>query len=408
MSNHRIIVQKYGGSSVADTSRIKQVAVRVAKGKKAGNKMVVVVSALGDTTDDLIKLAHEITDLPSEREMDMLISTGEQISVSLLAMALHKLKVEAISFTGVQVGIITDTSHTKARILDVNTKRIEEELAKGKVVIVAGFQGVTMDHDITTLGRGGSNLTAVALAKALGADVCEMCTDVDGVYTADPRIVTQARKISRISYEEMLELASAGAQVLQPRSIEVAKKFNVKIHVRSSFSDKEGTIISEEVKTMEDIVVSGVTVNKDEAKVTICDVPDKPGIAARIFKKIAEANVNIDMIIQNVSRTGYTDMSFTVPEKDLNKTLKTAKAVAKKIGAGDVQCNDNMAKLSVVGIGMRSHSGIASRMFAALARNRINIEMISTSEIKISCVINKNSAAKAVRAVHKEFGLGKT
>ena len=407
MSKHRIIVQKYGGSSVADTSRIKQVAVRVAKAKKAGNKMVVVVSALGDTTDDLIKLAHEITDFPSEREMDMLISTGEQISVSLLAMALHKLKVEAISFTGVQVGIITDTSHTKARILDVNTKRIEEELAKGKVVIVAGFQGVTMDHDITTLGRGGSNLTAVALAKALGADVCEMCTDVDGVYTADPRIVPQARKISRISYEEMLELASAGAQVLQPRSIEVAKKFNVKIHVRSSFSDKEGTIISEEVKTMEDIVVSGVTINKDEAKVTICDVPDKPGIAARIFKKIAEANVNIDMIIQNVSRTGYTDMSFTVPEKDLKKTLKTAKDVAKKIGAGDVQYNDNMAKLSVVGIGMRSHSGIASRMFAALARNRINIDMISTSEIKISCVINKNSAAKAVRAVHKEFGLGK-
>ena len=407
MSKHRIIVQKYGGSSVADTNRIKQVAVRVAKAKKAGNKMVVVVSALGDTTDDLIKLAHEITDFPSEREMDMLISTGEQISVSLLAMALHKLKVEAISFTGVQVGIITDTSHTKARILNVNTKRIEEELAKGKVVIVAGFQGVTMDHDITTLGRGGSNLTAVALAKVLGADVCEMCTDVDGVYTADPRIVPQARKISRISYEEMLELASAGAQVLQPRSIEVAKKFNVKIHVRSSFSDSEGTIISEEVKTMEDIVVSGVTVNKDEAKVTICDVPDKPGIAARIFKKIAEANVNIDMIIQNVSRTGYTDMSFTVPEKDLKKTLKTAKDVAKKIGAGDVQYNDNMAKLSVVGIGMRSHSGIASRMFAALARNRINIEMISTSEIKISCVINKNSAAKAVRAVHKEFGLGK-
>jgi aspartate kinase len=403
----KIIVQKYGGSSVADTDRIKQVARKIARRKKQGYMMIVVVSALGDSTDELIRLAHEITDSPSEREMDMLISTGEQISVALLAMALHKLRVEAISFTGTQVGIITDTSHTKAKILDVNTKRIEQELRKGRVVIVAGFQGVTMDQDITTLGRGGSNLTAVALAKALGAEMCEMCTDVEGVYTADPRIVPDARKISRISYEEMLELASAGAQVLQPRSIEVAKKFNVKIHVRSSFLDSEGTIISEEVKTMEDIVVSGVSVNKDEAKVTICDVPDKPGIAAKIFKRIAEANINIDMIIQNVSRTGYTDMSFTVPEKDLKRTLKTAKDAARKIGAGDVQFNDNIAKLSVVGIGMRSHSGIASRMFAALARNKINIEMISTSEIKISCVISRNSAIKAVRAVHKEFGLAK-
>ncbi len=403
----KIIVQKYGGSSVADTDRIKQVARKIARRKKQGYMMIVVVSALGDSTDELIRLAYEITDSPSEREMDMLISTGEQISVALLAMALHKLRVEAISFTGTQVGIITDTSHTKAKILDVNTKRIEQELRKGRVVIVAGFQGVTMDQDITTLGRGGSNLTAVALAKALGAEMCEMCTDVEGVYTADPRIVPDARKISRISYEEMLELASAGAQVLQPRSIEVAKKFNVKIHVRSSFLDSEGTIISEEVKTMEDIVVSGVSVNKDEAKVTICDVPDKPGIAAKIFKRIAEANINIDMIIQNVSRTGYTDMSFTVPEKDLKRTLKTAKDAARKIGAGDVQFNDNIAKLSVVGIGMRSHSGIASRMFAALARNKINIEMISTSEIKISCVISRNSAVKAVRAVHKEFGLAK-
>jgi aspartate kinase len=407
MPRSKIIVQKYGGSSVADTDRIKQVAQKIARRKKLGYKMIVVVSALGDSTDELIRLAHEITDSPSEREMDMLISTGEQISVALLAMALHKLRVEAISFTGTQVGIITDTSHTKAKILDVNTKRIEQELQKGRVVIVAGFQGVTMDQDITTLGRGGSNLTAVALAKVLGAQMCEMCTDVEGVYTADPRIVPDARKLLRISYEEMLELASAGAQVLQPRSIEVAKKFNVKIHVRSSFLDSEGTIISEEVKTMEDIVVSGVTVNKDEAKVTICDVPDRPGVAAKIFKRIAEANINIDMIIQNVSRTGYTDMSFTVPEKDLKRTLKTAKDAARKIGAGDVQFNDNIAKLSVVGIGMRSHSGIASRMFAALARNKINIEMISTSEIKISCVISRDSAIKAVRAVHKEFGLAK-
>jgi aspartate kinase len=262
-----------------------------------------------------------------------------------------------------------------------------------------------MTQDITTLGRGGSNLTAVALAKALGAKMCEMYTDVDGVYTADPRIIPHARKLSRISYEEMLELASSGAQVLQARSVELAKKFKVPIHVRSSFSDKEGTIISEEVKAMEDIVVSGVTVNKDEAKITICDVPDKPGIAAKIFKRLADSNINIDMIIQNISRTGYTDMSFTVLHRDLSKTLKIAKKVAEKIGAGNVQYNENIAKVSVVGIGMRSHSGIAAKMFSALARKKINIEMISTSEIKISCVISKKNAAKAVRAIHKEFGL---
>ncbi|NQT95364.1 MAG: aspartate kinase [Candidatus Omnitrophica bacterium] len=403
----KLIVQKYGGTSVADIGRIKEVAKRVVRQKRKGYKMVVVVSALGDTTDDLIDLAHKITDSPSEREMDMLISTGEQISVSLLAMAIHKLGSQAISFTGAQVGIITDTSHTKARILDINTKRIEQELKKGKVVIVAGFQGITMTQDITTLGRGGSNLTAVALAKALGAKVCEMYTDVEGVYTADPRIVPGARKLSRISYEEMLEFASAGAQVLQPRSVEVAKKFNVPIHVRSSFSNKKGTIISKEVKAMEDIVVSGVTVNKNEAKITMCDVPDKPGIAARIFKRIAQSNINIDMIIQNVSRTGYTDMSFTVPQRDKNKTLRVAREVSRKIGAGDVTFNEKIAKVSVVGIGMRSHSGIASKMFSALARKKINIGMISTSEIKISCVINEKNAAKAVKAIHKEFGLGK-
>jgi len=407
MRKNKLIVQKYGGSSVADTDRIKKVAQRIVKYKKQGNKMVIVVSALGDTTDDLIELASKITEVPSEREMDMLISTGEQISVALLAMALHKLGYEAISFTGAQVGIITDTSHTKAKILDINTKRIEQELKRGSIVIVAGFQGLTMSQDITTLGRGGSNLTAVALAKALRADVCEMCTDVEGVFTADPRVVPEARKLSRISYEEMLELASAGAQVLQPRSIEVAKKFNVPIHVRSSFSDKEGTIISKEVKAMEDIVVSGVTVNKDEAKITISDVPDKPGIAAKIFKQLALANINIDMIIQNVSHTGCTDISFTVPQKSLTKTMKIAREVSNKIGAGDVTSNEKIAKVSVVGIGMRSHSGIASKMFSALARNKINIEMISTSEIKISCVINEKNSAKAIKAIHKEFGLGK-
>jgi len=403
----RLIVQKYGGTSVADTNRIKEVAKRVVSQKKKGYKMVVVVSALGDTTDELISLAHKITEHPSEREMDMLISTGEQMSVALLAMAIHKLGYEAISFTGTQVGIITDASHTMAKILKINTKRIEEELNKGKVVIVAGFQGVSVTQDITTLGRGGSNLTAVALAKALDAKVCEMYTDVEGVYTADPRVVRQARKLPRISYEEMLELASAGAQVLQPRSVEVAKKFNVTIHVRSSFSKKEGTIISKEVKAMEEIMVSGVTVNKNEAKITICDVPDKPGAAARIFKELAQSNINIDMIIQNVSRIGYTDISFTVLQRDLKKTLKVARKAADRIGAGDIEYNDNIAKISVVGIGMRSHSGIAAKMFASLARKKINIDMISTSEIKISCVINKKNATKAVREIHKEFGLAK-
>lgn len=406
-TKNRLIVQKYGGTSVVDINRIKEVAKRVVCQRKKGYRMVVVVSALGDTTDKLIGLAHKVTECPSEREMDMLMSTGEQISVALLAMAIHKLGCEAISFTGAQVGIITDTSHTKARILKINSKRIKEELNKGKIVIVAGFQGVSLAQDITTLGRGGSNLTAVALAKALGAKVCEMYTDVEGVYTADPRIVSQARKLSRISYEEMLELASAGAQVLQPRSIEVAKKFNVPIHVRSSFSEKEGTMISKEVKAMEEIMVSGVTVNKDEAKITICHVPDKPGIAARIFKQLAQSNINIDMIIQNVSKIGYTDISFTVLQRDLYKTLKVARKVTDKIGAGDIEYNDNIAKVSVVGIGMRSHSGIAAKMFASLARKKINIDMISTSEIKISCVISKKNATKAVRAIHKEFGLAK-
>lgn len=402
----KLIVQKYGGTSVADIDKIKDVAKRVAKKREEGYHMVVVVSALGDTTDELIKLAHKINDNPSEREMDMLMSTGEQISVALLAMALHKLGHEAISFTGAQVGILTDASHTQAKILDINTKRIEAELKKGKIVIVAGFQGVTISQDITTLGRGGSNLTAVALAKVLRADICEMRTDVNGIYTADPRIVKNAKKIPRISYEEMLELASLGAQVLQPRSVELAKKFNIPIHVRSSFTDEEGTIISKEVRAMEEIVVSGVAVNKGEAKITICNVPDKPGIAAKIFNEFAVTDINIDMIIQNISHTGATDISFTVLTKDLNKTLKTAKMVASSVGAMEVTYNDNIAKISVVGIGMRSHSGIAARMFAALSRKKINIEMISTSEIKISCVINKEFADTAVKAIHDEFELG--
>ena len=402
-----IIVQKYGGTSVADVERIQNVAKKVAATRKKGHDVVVVVSALGDTTDKLISLAAKITDQPPERELDMLISTGEQVSCALLAMAIHKLGLDAISFTGAQVGITTDNAFTKARIIDINAKRINEELEKGRIVIVAGFQGVSLNHDITTLGRGGSNLTAVALAKVLNAKMCEMYTDVEGVFTSDPRIVKDAKKIDRISYEEMFELASLGAQVLQPRSIEFAMKFGVPIHVRSSFSDKEGTIISKEVKAMEDIVVSGVAINKDEAKVTICDVPDKPGIAAKIFKDLAGENINVDMIVQNVSRTGATDLSFTVPGADLNKTIKVSKEISRKVGAGEVTFDKEIAKVSVVGIGMRSHSGVAANMFEALAEKGINIEMISTSEIKISCVVKKESGEAAVRAIHKKFGLGK-
>ncbi len=402
-----IIVQKYGGTSVSDVDRIQNVAKRVAKTKNEGYDVVVIVSALGDTTDELIELAHRITSTPSERELDMLVSTGEQVSSALLAMAIHKLGIDAISFTGSQVGIITDNAFTKARIVDINAKRIVDELGNGKIVIVAGFQGVSQNQDITTLGRGGSNLTAVALAKVLNAKTCEMYTDVEGVFTADPRIVRTARKIDMISYEEMFELASLGAQVLQPRSIELAMKFNVPIHVRSSFSNNIGTIISKEVRAMENIVVSGVALNKAEAKVTICDVPDRPGLAAKIFKEIAKQNINVDMIVQNVSRTGATDVSFTVPAGDLNKTIKVSNDIAKNIGAGDVTFDKDIAKVSIVGIGMRSHSGVAAKMFDALAAKRINIEMISTSEIKISCVVKKKHGEPAVKALHGKFGLGK-
>jgi len=402
-----IIVQKYGGTSVADVERIQNVAKRVVRTKRDGCDVVVVVSALGDTTDNLIALAHKISKMPSERELDMLISTGEQVSCALLAMAIHKLGEDAISLTGAQVGIITDNSFTKARIIDMNGKRIFDELKNNRIVIVAGFQGVSANHDITTLGRGGSNLTAVVLAKFLNAKSCEMYTDVDGVYTADPRIVKNARKIERMSYEEMFELASLGAQVLQPRSIEVAMRFGVPIHVRSSFSNNTGTIISKEVRAMENTVVSGVAITKDEAKVTICDVPDKPGIAAKIFKDLAKANINIDMIVQNVSRTGATDISFTVPGSDLNKTVKFAREISGRVGAGEIISDNQIAKISIVGIGMRSHSGVAATMFEALAEKGINIGMISTSEIKISCVVNKKYGEDAVRAIHDKFGLGK-
>ncbi len=402
-----LIVQKYGGSSVANAQRIQKVARRVVEYRKRGFDLVVVVSALGDTTDELIELANKINSDPSEREMDMLLSTGEQISVALLAMAIHKLGCEAISFTGVQVGILTDSSHTRARIIKINDSKIKQELAKGRIVIVAGFQGVNINQDITTLGRGGSDLTAVALAKELNADECEIYTDVEGIYTTDPRVVPQAKKIAKITYDEMLEMASLGAQVMQARSIEVAKKFNVPIHVRSSFSKKEGTLIIKEVKRMEDVVVNAVTLNRNEAKITICDVPDRPGAAAKVFKELAEAGISVDMIVQNVSHLRQTDISFTVAKPEAHKAIKLTKRVAGDIKAGDVLEDKDIARVSIVGVGMRSHPGVAAQMFDALARNKINIEMISTSDISISCIIKNKAAEGAVRALHAKFGLGK-
>jgi len=403
----KLIVQKFGGSSLANLERIQRVAKRVVSYKKRGYDLVVVVSALGDTTDDLIELAYKINPEPSEREMDMLLSTGEQISVALLAMAIDKLGFQAISFTGAQVGIITDSSHTQARILKINTDKIKEELKNAKIVIVAGFQGATLNQDITTLGRGGSDLTAVALAKELAADECEIYTDVEGIYTTDPRVEPRAQKIKEITYDEMLEMASLGAQVMQARSIELAKKFNVPIHVRSSFSQNPGTMIIKEAKRMEDVMVSGVTMDKNEAKITVCDVPDRPGVAARIFKALSGAGINVDMIVQNVSHTRRTDISFTVPKTHIQKAIKLVKKVVTQIGAGEVLQDEDIASVSIVGVGMKSNPGVASKMFGALAKKKINIEMISTSDISISCVIKKNQAETAVRALHSEFGLNK-
>ncbi|MFA5725769.1 MAG: aspartate kinase [Candidatus Omnitrophota bacterium] len=403
----QLIVQKFGGSSVADVERIQCVARRVAGYRKKGHDLIVVVSALGDTTDELIELADKINPEPSEREMDMLLSTGEQISVALLAMAIHKLGFEAISFTGAQVGIITDTSHTRARIIKINADKIKEALNQGKIVIVAGFQGVTLNQDITTLGRGGSDLTAVALAKELKADACEIYTDVKGIYTTDPRIEPKARKIEALTYDEMLEMASLGAQVMQARSIEVAKKFDVPIHVRSSFENATGTLIIKEVKNMEDVVVSAITLNKGESKITVCDVPDRPGVAARIFNELASCGVSVDMIVQNVSHLRSTDISFTVSKAAAPKTLKITKKVSQGIGAGEVLEDNAIARVSIVGVGMKSHPGVAAKMFEVLADKKINIEMISTSEISISCIIQKKFAETALKSLHEKFGLGK-
>ncbi|HOW87512.1 MAG TPA: aspartate kinase [Candidatus Omnitrophota bacterium] len=402
-----LIVQKYGGSSVANAEKILRVAQRVIKTKQAGNKVVVVVSAMGDMTDDLITLADQINRDPEEREMDMLLSTGEQVSIALLAMAIHKLGHEAVSFTGSQVGIITDTFHSKARIQNISPERIKKALADGKIVIVAGFQGQTPSGEITTLGRGGSDLTAVALAVALRAKHCEIYTDVDGIYTADPRVIPEASKMDVATYDEILELASLGAKVMHSRSIEVGKKFNMPIWVCNSHKDIKGTLITKENKKMEEVVVSGVALAEDEAKITLFRVPDRPGVAAKIFQTLADANVNVDMIIQNKTQTNSTDVSFTVFKNELTKAMKVVKANAKKLGVKDVVCDENIAKVSIVGIGMRSHSGIASKMFSTLAKNKINIDMISTSEIKISVVVAGDKGKLAARAIHQAFGLGK-
>lgn len=402
-----LIVQKYGGTSVGTTERIKNVAQRVKKAVKAGNKVVVVVSAMSGETDKLLGLAGEVAEDPPEREMDVLLSTGERVTIALLSMALNDIKVKAQSFTGRQCGITTDEAHTKARITCIEPERLKAALDKGRVAVVAGFQGITQGSDVTTLGRGGSDLTAVAVAAAIGADFCDIYTDVDGVYTTDPNIVPKARKLDKISYDEMLEMASLGAKVLQTRSVEFAKKYNVPVRVLSSFSDVPGTLVTKEDKSMEKVVVSGVAYDKNQAKITLTNVADKPGIAARLFGKVSAANVNVDMIIQNSSKDGVTDISFTVPKTDLKKGLPKIKQAAKAVGCKDVEVDENISKVSIVGVGMRSHSGVASRMFEALSNEAINIMMISTSEIKVSCVIEAKYTELAVRALHDAFGLEK-
>ncbi len=401
-----LIVQKYGGTSMGSIERIKNVARRVAASKDAGNDVVVVVSAMSGETDKLIKLANGISSSPDDRELDMLVSTGERVSIALLAMALIDMGYKARSFTGRQVGIITDSAHTKARIEKITAERIKEALEEGTIPIVAGFQGIDEKSDVTTLGRGGSDTTAVALAAALKADMCDIYTDVDGVYTSDPNIVPNARKLNKISYEEMLEMASLGAKVLHSRSVEFAAKYNVPLRVLSSFTNNSGTLVTKEDKDMEQEAVSGVTYDKNASKISLIGVPDKPGIAGRIFGAISDANIIVDMIIQNISQGELTDISFTVPKGDAKKAVDIMKKMTKEIGASDVLLNSDIAKVSIVGVGMRSHSGVAAKMFATLAKEGINIMMISTSEIKISCVIDAKYTELAVRALHDAFELG--
>ncbi|MDP2183640.1 MAG: aspartate kinase [Actinomycetota bacterium] len=400
-----LVVTKFGGTSVGTTERILDVARRLVARSESGDSVVAVVSAMGDVTDELVSLAEAITVEPPVREMDMLLATGEQVTIALLAMAIHSLGHEAISFTGAQVGIVTDAGHTKAKIQEVRGDRVRSALEEGKIVIVAGFQGMTPDGQITTLGRGGSDTTAVAIAAGIGADLCEIYTDVDGVYTADPRIVKDARKIDVISYEEMLEMAATGAKVLQLRAVEFARNHGVTLHCRSSFNDMPGTIVKEVDDTMEQAIISGVTHDTSEAKVTIRGVPDRPGVAAIVFNRLAEDNVNVDMIIQNVSEAGSTDISFTVPKEGLIRARNTTEAVAVDLGARNWLLDESIAKISLVGAGMKTHPGVAAQMFSALADAGVNLDMISTSSIRISCVISRDQADVAVRALHGSFGL---
>jgi len=406
-----LIVQKYGGSSVADAESIKRVAARIAASKRSGQQVVVVVSAMGDTTDELIDLANQVSPIPNGRELDMLLTAGERISMALLAMAISNLGLEARSFTGSQAGIITTSTHGRARVIDVTPGRIQEALKEGAIAIVAGFQGVAQDtKDITTLGRGGSDTTAVALAAALDADVCEIYTDVDGVFSADPRIVPTARKLKSVTYEEMLELAASGAKVLHLRCVEYARRFNLPIHVRSSFSNLEGTWVVKdqpEGGSMEQAIISGIAHDKSEAKITIVGVPDRAGVAARIFQAIADADINIDMIVQNVSAaaTGLTDISFTLPRSEGALATSTVQKLQGEIGFQSIQYDDQIGKLSLIGAGMRSHPGVTANFFAAMASAGVNIEMISTSEIRISIVCRQSDVERAVQAAHTAFDL---
>ncbi|MEE8185676.1 MAG: aspartate kinase [Thermodesulfobacteriota bacterium] len=402
-----LIVQKFGGTSIGDIEKIKRVAKRVASRRKAGDSIVVVVSALAGETDRLIELANKASENPESREYDVVVSTGEQVSSGLLALMLNDMGCQAKSLLGFQIPITTDSSYTRARISEIGKKRILKELEEGTIVVVAGFQGIDMDGNITTLGRGGSDTTAVALATALEADLCEVYTDVKGVYTTDPNMCTDARKLKKITYDEMLEMSSLGAKVLQTRSVEFAKKYHVSLMVRSSFSDEDGTLVVMEDKDMEKVIVSGITYNKDEAKISLVRVPDRPGIAAKLFAPLTEADINLDMIVQNISHDGYTDMTFTVAKGDYNKALELIKGSSKAIGAEDVVGDTNIAKLSIVGAGMRSHAGVASKTFETLAKEGINIQMISTSEIKISFVIDVKHTEVAIRALHDAFELGK-
>lgn len=402
-----LVVQKYGGTSVANIEKITNVAEKVARAKKAGNDVIVVVSAMAGETDRLIALAQSASKTPNEREYDVLVSTGEQVTIALLAMVLEKMGFKAKSFLGSQIKIVTDQAFTKARILKIDTKLLEKELKAGTIIVVAGFQGVDKDFNVTTLGRGGSDTSAVAIAAALNADVCEIYTDVDGVYTTDPNVYDKAKRLSKISYDEMLEMASAGAKVLHPRSVELAKKYNVPVFVKSSFNDNGGTLVTKEDSDMEREVVSGVTYDRDQAKVTVIRVPDRPGIAARLFTPLSDENIQVDMIIQNASIDGFTDLTFTVSKKELAKIKSILESAAKDVGAQGLQIDEKISKVSIIGVGMRSHAGVASRMFSILAKEGINILMISTSEIKISCAIEVKYTELAVRVLHDAFGLEK-